>query len=460
MSRRRLAVALLAAVVGFAVAGPVWAAVAPVRPAAQETDVAGYGLRALAAGVRYQLNSPGLLPVGDAAEGTIFEVDMPFARSIVTQGPVTGVVSSPLYPGDTAAHLGTAFATFGAPGIPNYPVVAEANYPPAPGFGQDASLSQTSAPGFGVGTATSHAGPEGATADARISSVSIPPTPPAMIEVGSSSAANTVQLQERLVSAQAVSHTGAITIAGLITIEGVTARATATSDGATGKPAAELEIGRVSVAGQPAYIDADGIHLVGQQPIGTGVVPGVESLLQKTLETDGITIRAVSPKITSLDGQATADAGGVVVGITRTVPALGVPGFPSLPGVPIPLGTPDLPLHVEVTFGMARATADATGVPGDDVAPGEDLPGADVSGASEVALDATGSGASASGALGLPQATRPATELTPAVATEEPGPFGSPIPVPWILAGVFASIVLCSPLLGYARWQLLEGRTR
>jgi hypothetical protein len=460
MTKRRLPVALVAAVVGLALAGPVWAVVAPVRPAAEGTEVAGYGLQALAAGVRYQLNSPGLLPVGDAAEGTIFEVDMPFARSNVTQGPVMGVVSSPVYPGDTASHLGTAFATFGAPGVPNYPVIAEANYPPAPGFGQDASLSSPALPGAGVGTAVSHAGPEGATADARIASVAVPPTPPASVEIGSSSAANTVQLKENLVSAQAVSHTGAVTIAGLITIEGVTARATATSDGATGKPAAELEIGRVSVAGQPAYIDKDGVHLVGQQPVGTGVAPGVESLLQKTLETDGISIRAVSPKITSVGGQATADSGGIVIVLTRTVPALGVPGFGSLPGVPIPLGTPDLPLRVEVTLGMARASANATGVPGDDVVPGTDLPPADVSGASEVALDTTGAGASASGALGLPAATRPQTELTPTVLADRTRPFGSPIPVPWILAGVLASIVLCGPLLGYARWQLLEGRNR
>ena len=460
MSRRRLLVALLAAVVGFALTGPGWAAVSPVRPAADSTDVAGYGLQALAAGVRYQLNSPGLLPVGDAAVGTIFEVDVPFARSTVTQGPVIGVVSSPAYPGDTVAHLGTALATFGAPGVPNYPVLAEANYPPSPNFGQDASLSSPAVPGVGVGSAVSHAGEEGATADARISSVAIPPTPPASIEIGSSSASNTVKLEPRLVSAQAVSHTGAITIAGLITIEGVTARATATSDGATGKPAAELEIGRVSVAGQPAYIDAEGIHLVGQQPVGTGVVPGVESLLQKTLQTDGISIRAVAPKITSVEGQATADSGGISIVLTRTLPALGIPGVPSLPGVPIPLGTPDLPLRVEVTLGMAQATANATGVPGDDVAADTELPPAEVSGASEVAGDVTGAGASVSGALGLPTPTRPAAELTPAVARNTPGPFGSPIPVPWVVAGVLASIVLCGPLLGYARWQLLEGRTR
>jgi hypothetical protein len=443
-----------------AVAGPVWAVVAPVRPAAEGTQVAGYGLRALAAGVRYQLNSPGFLPVGDAAEGTIFEFDVPFARSIVTQGPSTGVVASPIYPGDTAAHLGTALATFGAPGIPNYPVVAEANYPPSPGFGQDASLNQAAVPGAGAGTATSHAGPEGAKAVAHISSVAVPPTAPAVVEVGSSSASNDVQLKDDLVSAQAVSHTGAVTIADLITIEGVTARATATSDGVKAKPVAELEIGRVSVAGQPAYIDADGIHLVGQQPVGTGVAPGVESLLQKTLATDGITIRAVSPKVTALDGQATADSGGIVITLVRTLPALGIPGLSSLPGVPIPLGTPDLPLQVEITLGMARVSANATGVPADDAILDTPLTPVDVSGASEVALDPVGSGASASGALGSAPAMSPPTPLAPALSAGERRPFGSPIPVPWVVAGVLASIVLCGPLLGYARWQLLEGRTR
>jgi hypothetical protein len=35
---------------------------------------------------------------------------------------------------------------------------------------------------------------------------------------------------------------------------------------------------------------------------------------------------------------------------------------------------------------------------------------------------------------------------------------GSPVPIGWILIGLALCIVAIGPLLGYARWQLLEGR--
>jgi hypothetical protein len=464
MTRRRgtrLVVAVFAMTAAIAVAAPVWGAAGPrVRPAAEGTEVAGYGMQALASAVRYQLNSRGLLPVGDASEGNIFGVDVPFARTNVTAGPVIGAVASPLYPGDAAAHLGTALATFGAPGIPNFPFIAEANYPPSPGFGEDATFASPAVPGVGVGSATSHAGTDGATANAEVNSVSVPTDAPA-IAVASARAANKVTLEPGLVTSTAESHTGTVTIAGIITIADITAAATASSDGAQAKPAARLEIGKVTVAGQPAYIDADGIHLAGQQPVGSGVAPGAESLLQKTLAEDGISIRTISPRTTSEAGLATADAGGVVIVLERTLPALGIPGFGSLPGVPVPLNTPDLPLHVEVTLGAARVSANATGVPGDDLVADAGLPpGAEVSGSSlESGGDVVGAGATAEAALGTTPAVRPGP-LTPAASTGERRPFGSPIPVPWILAGLAASIMLVGPLLGYARWQLLEGRSR
>ncbi|MEY2566824.1 MAG: hypothetical protein QOE35_1353 [Actinomycetota bacterium] len=460
--RRKWAVGALAMTVTIAVAAPVWAGTRPrVGASAAGSQVAGYGLSALASGVRYQLNSPGLLPVGDPAEGNIFGVDLPFARSNVTGGPVMGVVSSPMYPGDTASHLGTAFATFDsrAAGFPNYPVVAEANYPPAPGFGQDAVFNEPAIPGIGAGSARSHASADGATAGADVTSLTLPTDQP-VIDVASSRATNVVTLKDDLVTSSAESHIGAVTIAGIITIDDVTGAATAASDGVAAKPAARLEIGKVSVAGQPAYIDGDGIHLVGQEPIGNGVAPGVESLLQKTLATDGITIRTVSPHTTVNAGQATADAGALVITLERTVPALGVPGFPSISGVPVPLGTPDLPLHIEIALGRARVAANATGVPTDTFEPsGTDVPFSDVSGLSQVAdLSPVGAGATATGALSpsVPVASPPLQ----ATVSGSARPRGSPIPIAWLLAGIAASIVLCGPLLGYARWQLLEGRTR
>ncbi len=34
------------------------------------------------------------------------------------------------------------------------------------------------------------------------------------------------------------------------------------------------------------------------------------------------------------------------------------------------------------------------------------------------------------------------------------------MPVGWVIVGIFGAFVVSGPLLGYARWQLLEGRHR
>src|SRR5437764_682199 len=148
-----------ALVVGLAV--PVGLA----GPASAGT-VAGYGLSARAVGVGFLLNSPGLLPTGD----TVMEFDVPFSRTQVSGGPFINAVASPVYPGDTAAHAGTALNTL-APlpfAIPNYPIVAEANYPPTPQKGASASFG-----GGGVGEGTASTSATGATVVARTVAESI-----------------------------------------------------------------------------------------------------------------------------------------------------------------------------------------------------------------------------------------------------------------------------------------------
>src|SRR5581483_3468171 len=75
------------------------AATCPPAPAAGSqaggTQVAGYDLTAQATGARYDLASPGLLPVGDPHEGTVMELDVPLARGTVSEGPVIDSLGSP-----------------------------------------------------------------------------------------------------------------------------------------------------------------------------------------------------------------------------------------------------------------------------------------------------------------------------------------------------------------------------
>jgi hypothetical protein len=429
-----------------------------VAPGANAGGIAGYGMSALAVGVRYQLNSPGFLPTGDPAEGNIIELDVPIARSLISGGPLINALASPAYPGDTAAHLGTALGILAPPEfpkLPNDPIVAEANYPPTPEHGSTASFGQN---GIGEGTAQASA------TGTKVVAHSIAQSIEGVIDVGSSTSRNDVTIAASSVRSIATSTTTGITIAGLITIDGVTGRVEAVSDGVSATPSAQLQIGKVTVAGQAAYIDRDGVHLATAPGVGDGVIAGLQTLVNATLATDGITIRTIAPRTTVDKAAATATAGALAITIERTIPAVSVPGFPALevPGqAPIILGTPELPTHIDVLIGEARVGVNATSLlPFDDVDLGAPLAPV-VSGDTTISGDdftsVTGPGASLNGAL-APSLQEGEGELG-LPASSERGT-GRGIPVGWVIVGIFGAFVISGPLLGYARWQLLEGRHR
>ncbi|MBA3653219.1 MAG: hypothetical protein H0W70_03385 [Actinobacteria bacterium] len=428
-----------------------------LAPAGSAAEIAGYGMSALAVGVRYQLNSPGFLPVGDPAEGTVMEYDVPIARTGISQGPVINAIASPLYPGDTAAHLGTAVATFNpkAPLIPNYPVVAEANYPPTPDKGATASFGQG-----GVGEGRAETGPDGAKVVAQTAAQSVE----SVVAIGASVTRNDLSISAGRIRSLATSATSGITIAGMITIEGVIGTAEAISDGSKGTPSARLEIGKVTAAGQAAYIDRDGVHIAANPVLGAGVVTGIQQMVNGVLNTDGIRIRTIAPS-TKVDGAAaTAVAGALAITLDRMVPATGVPGQPALEipnGPTVILGTPDLPTHTDILIGEARAGVNATSVTLDlDVLPAVTSA---LDGGGEVTSDGlgpiSGAGATLEGALtgpALSQAGKAALKFRPSAETGR----GLGVPTGWVIFGLFATLAFAGPLLGYARWQLLEGRQR
>ena len=449
MRRIASAAALLLLVLGGSVAS---------APAAnsQEQEIAGYGLSALSVGVRYQYNSPGFLPTGDPAEGNVMELDVPIARTNISQGPVINAIASPLYPGDTAAHLGTAIATFDprAPSIPNYPIVAEANYPPTPGHGASASFG-----GGGIGEGTAETSAEGAKVVARTVAQSIE----GVVDMGSSITRNELSIAEGAVKALATSATSTINIAGVVSIEGVIGRAEATSNGVTGKPVASLEIGKVTVAGQAGYIDRDGVHVAPSPVLGAGVVAGIQQMVNGVLNEDGIKVRTIAPSTKIEGGAANADAGALAIALDRNIPATGIPGLPALdiPGVAtIVLGTPDLPSHIEILIGEARAGVNATTASLDGIelpAIGDVITGDDAFDAS--LGDISGAGSSLEGAITSPPISEAGQAELGFERTAERAT-GIGIPVGWVIVGLFGALVLSGPLLGYARWQLLEGRQR
>lgn len=465
-----VAFAVVPALGGAAGAAPGPSATCPAVPPSGSVPVAGYTASTLATGLRYQVNSPGLLPVGDASEGNVTEADVPFARMSVSQGPLVDATASPAYPGDTAAHLGTAIATFGGPAVPNDPILAEAAFPPSPGHGADETFnSGPSSGGIGAGAGTAHstAGVGGGSATASAASSQVSQPSGAAITTGSSDASTRVDVGTSCVGVAAQSSTGAIDIGGVIKIAGVSGSAAARSDGQQAVPHAELSVGRVTVAGLGASIDRSGIHLNPQQSVGAGVVDQVQALLGRTLSAYQLTIHLVEPTTTATGGRAFATSGGVAITGDRQLPATAVPGVPalSLPGVPpVPIGTPPLPLHVEVVYGAARAAVAATtagprpdGGPLPVVSGGDSTtapPGATVAPLS--AGDPQIPNGPVTGSASAPAGSGTTRLVAGPIAAR---PRGAPVPVGWLIMGILASIAAVGPGLGYARWQLLEGRS-
>jgi hypothetical protein len=174
-------------------------------------------------------------------------------------------------------------------------------------------------------------------------------------------------------------------------------------------------------------------------------------------------VRTISPKTTLFGAQATASSGALAITIDRLVPALGIPGVPALelPGAPpVILGTPDLPTHTEILLGEARVGVNATAIPSlgglvpepilPDLGPGPIVSGDEFS-------SVTGAGSSAQSALNAPAQSQSGGAQ---VALQPTGATGKGVPIGWVIVGIFGAFAASGPLLGYARWQLLEGRHR
>lgn len=435
-------------------------------------EIAGYTLAGSAAGYRYEVDSPGLLPVGDPQRGNITELDVPYARENVSSGPLVASLGSAAYPGDTAAGIGSALGEFGFKGVPNDPVLASAAYPPSPNSPASSTYPSSAEPStLNAGAAQAAADQNGGSSEASVSSSSVASGATQEAGGGPAQSNSAVHLGAACVDSASQAVASGVVVAGIVHIASVSGVAQVRSDGVKAVPAASLHVGDVTVAGLAAYIDQNGVHLAGQQPVGYGAVSAVQAALNSALQADGITIKLLSGETTAEGADGAADSGGVDIVVTRTLPATGVPGVPAVtvPGqAPIPLGTPGAPIRYQVTLGEAQASVFATTAP----APGSLASTAAASGSTgstgtngpAAASGTAGSGSSIGSASGgssvsaspLPGSTSgaPGSRLTAAS-----GPSGSsPVSAGWVIIGVLFAIMAAAPLLGYARWQLLEGR--
>ena len=445
---------------------------APTAVAQTTGGLAGYNLGATASAVEFDFNSPGLLPLGDATTGNIFSVDLPFARTSASSGPSIDALGSPLYPGDAAAHLGTALATFGAPGVPNEPVLSEAQYPPTPNNKADETFStppvQAGVFSMGIASSDSHASATGANVTSNVGELSIGPAIASvanLVHINSAKVTNAVQITDNTVTSSATSEATGIDIAGLIQIASVTGSASGTSDGNNGTPGANLNIGKVTVAGQAAYIDPNGIHLANQNQ-GGPLIAAANSLLLN-LVAQGISIHTIAPMETTNGPQTSDNSGALAISLTELTPD--VPGIPPLAsGLPPLPGQPSITITINLLLGNALASANAAPLP---TFPTVTLP-SDLGSLPPSSIAPTGTGISGGSAgVALSGAPALATPSTQTIAPTGPGAsasgaravlarVGKAIPVSLVVLVFVLAIMSSGGLLGYARWQLIDGRRR
>ncbi|HET6914890.1 MAG TPA: hypothetical protein VFH56_02255 [Acidimicrobiales bacterium] len=455
-------------------AGAVTGLALPAAGAQTATSLAGFNLGATSAVVQFELNSPGLLPVGDPTVGNIFAVDVPLARTTAASGPNINALGSPVYPGDAGAHLGTAVETFGGPALPNDPVLAEADYPPTATNASTASFPPSGGPAavpnigsgpFSAGPATSKAvtSATGASVDSTIGDIGLGPpvgTATNLVHIQSAHATNAMQIGDSTVISKATSVATGIDIAGQIQVASVEGVAGGTSDGSNGTPSASLAIGKVTVGGQAAYIDKDGVHLANQS--GGGPAVTVANGILANLANEGISVHTISPTEVTNGPVGSGDSGALVVTLTTSTP--NVPGagslFPNAPPVP---GAPSIPVVINLLIGNADASANASPLPTFNF---------NTLGGGSLGSTAAGTGSSGAGLTGVGGA---APSLAPTAVTIPPtGPgssapaarrfsavlagLGKPMSVGLIIGLLFLALCASGGMLGYARWQLIDGR--
>ncbi|HVU74894.1 MAG TPA: hypothetical protein VHE83_18165 [Mycobacteriales bacterium] len=235
-------------------------------------------------------------------------------------------------------------------------------------------------------------------------------------------------------SATASSGATDVTLGPLV-LHDVVGTATVDLKGLTRSAAATVTVGSASVAGIPVTIDADGVHVAGQELSPPSASQSVIATVDSALAAAGISVSALDPVHTTKVGSALADSGGLVVSLHTKPVQTGLP-------VVGDVGSNDLSLII----GRVSVT--------------------ESDGAATPAITAT-----------FPSAPPPsaAASTPPAVAQPPPGPVGGGLPVTPIspVTGPPPAIAPSAPaaqpqlallghhlparaaLAGFAAWQLI-----
>jgi hypothetical protein len=497
-ARRRFAVALGVSLLVAAPVAAYWTAPASAsaeRPAVA-IDLAGTNTSALASAAQVIFTTPGIVPLGNSAIGDLAQVSLPYASSTTSTGPTTAGTAAPVYPGDAVANLGNDLQTF-EPSIPaalvkllNDPIAAHSTFPAQLNVGTAGKWTAPGAASLGIGNASTTSSATGTSAHGEVTDISPlgtlspksaltkvlatllrgsmgallrsssqakPTTGTSILEIASATSDTDAAVAASRISTSAHTDVGKINLAGLITIDGISSSATAASNGQTGTPSASLHVGAVTVAGVPASIGPKGITLdkkvlnVG----GVSLIPLANTVLT-ALNTAGISITAIDPVKTVKGSEADVTSGGIVISLEdKDIPNLGA----LLPQLPLLLPNS---IGARLSLGFSQASANATRLPavgtGGGGVPPSVNPGGGQTGVTNPGGTGVGSVTTPSGPVtstGSPGGGSP-----PVVATApEAAILGVPVRVAWVVIAFLLSLLAAGPLLAYANWQLLRGRS-
>jgi hypothetical protein len=175
------------------------------------------------------------------------------------------------------------------------------------------------------------------------------------------------------------------------------------------------------------------------------------------LQQAGITIHTIAPAPQVKGSAAAVTSGALQIGFEdNNVPNLGA----LLPQLPLLLPNA---LGIHVNLGASEADADATPLPG-ITNPGTQPPGTTPPSTGSV-VPGVPPGITPGGPTGpLPTGpiatTPPQPGESPVIATPVANSaFGLPVRLAWVVAAFVLALLAAGPLLAYANWQLLRGRT-
>ncbi|MEX2538623.1 MAG: hypothetical protein WD646_08220 [Actinomycetota bacterium] len=264
------------------------------------SDFAGWDMGGKATSVQLVFDSPSL---GVPATPT-GELNLAYSEATFKSGPTGYGLGSVLWPGQVVAALPPFLlgiieeqAMQDIPlDLPTYPVRAETFYPAGP---QDSSFQ------LGTLVMSSKAHDTFTEANSHLNSFAFP----GIIDLGTQTSmtssgfdtAGAVSMAEAAVSDLSL---------GALTIDGVTTRVTARSDGTKGTVAGKTTVAGAQVAGFDVVIDNEGVRVAGSE--GPGVA-AAQLAVNQALAQAGISIELAPPVDTIAGPSASRSLGGVIV---------------------------------------------------------------------------------------------------------------------------------------------------